>query len=502
VNLSARLVFFITFCALSVPAVFGQSPLAPQLRCQINNLSLRNRSLDVVCSLNDLPAGKAAMQFADEFAGVDRLSERVHSLKIRDARGAAVPLEIRGNGSYWFSAATGSRPVSISYEMHLARALDPSQYALVSTIGPDAAVLMMADLLPRLCSGDENCAAAKNPVSLKVNPPGNWRVATTEQRQGEAFLIADPSRAIFLLGKFRERNTRIGQMNLRAAISGDWPFRDEESFTLAEAICREQAALVGGKERGDFLVVLVPFPQPLTGLRSSALTLGHTAVVLLNPNNDARQTTRHYRRHLAHEMFHFYLPNAFRVRENFDWFWEGFTRYVALMTLAKLRLIDLGEYLAAIGEEYEAYIFNPSRNQRSLVAASPEKFANAASYDLVYRKGMLVAALFDLELRWQSKGKSSLAGVMKALYQDYALTGRDVGNREVVAEMKKFGDFTNLIREDIEGVREINLAERVKGYGLIVPQNAQMRGKARLSAAPKLSARQRELLASLTADGL
>jgi hypothetical protein len=221
VNPSARLVFFTAFYALFAPSVFGQGRLAPQLSCQINKLSSQNRSLELVCSANDLPAGKTAMQFADEFAGVDRLSERVHSLKVRDADGAAVPLEFRGNGSYWFNAAPGSRPVSISYEMHLARALDPSQYALVSTIGPDTAVLMMADLLPRLCPGGESCASPIKKVRLKISPPGNWQVTTTEQRQGEAFSIADPSGAIFLLGRFRERQTRTGQMNLRVAVGGD-----------------------------------------------------------------------------------------------------------------------------------------------------------------------------------------------------------------------------------------------------------------------------------------
>lgn len=439
------------------------------------------------------------MQFSDKFAGVDRLSERVRSIKIASAQGAALPVEIRGNGLY-FVALNSTSPVYLSYEMQLARALDPSQYALVSSLGLDAGVFIIGDLLPRICFGDENCALAQNPMRLKIEPPAGWRIATTEPQQDDSFRLVDPSRAIFFMGRLREGKAKIGEINLRVAIAGDWSFGEQEVFFLAEAIAREQAALVGSRERGEFLVTLAPFPQSLTGLRSSAMAIGRTVVLLLNPNNDASQSFKHYRRHLAHEMFHFYLPNAFRVRENFDWFWEGFTRYVALMTLARLRLIDLPEYLGAINTEYEAYIFNPSRTRLSLIAASPEKFDNAASYDLIYRKGMLVAALYDLELRWQSRGNFSLADVMKALYQNYSLTRREIGNQEVLREMKLLGDFARLIHDDIVGIQQINLTSRVKIYGLVIEPNTAAPGRLQLKPAAKLSSRQQALISKLADD--
>ncbi|MEP7343486.1 MAG: hypothetical protein ABI977_37550 [Acidobacteriota bacterium] len=476
--------------------VCAQTHQRAPLECVIRQISLPNRSLHIACSIAGSP-GRLIVQFTDKFAGVDRLSERIHSIKVTSAQGAALPMEIRGDGLYFFTLnSTG--PVYLSYEMQLARALDPSQYALVSSLGPDAGVFMIGDLLPRICFGDENCSVGHNVMRLKIEPPADWRIATTEAQQDDTFRLVDPSRAIFFLGRLRDGKVKIGAINLRVAIVGDWSFREQEVFFLAEAIAREQAALVGGNERGEFLVTLAPFPQPLTGLRSSAVTIGRTVVLLLNPNNDASQSFKHYRRHLAHEMFHFYLPNAFRVRENFDWFWEGFTRYVALMTLARLRLIDLQEYLNAINAEYEAYIFNPSRTQLSLIAASPEKFANAASYDLVYRKGMLVAALYDLELRWQSRGNFSLADVMKTLYRNYSLTSREIGSQEVLQEMKSRGDFALLIHDDIVGLRQINLAERVKIYGLVIEQGIASPGRLQLKPAAKLSSRQQALISKLT----
>jgi len=495
------------FCFLSIAVLisfsqaFGQSKPAsyiPELACRFDRISPQNRTLNVSCAAS-LPAKKFQLQFTDQFAGVGGLSGRVYALKISEGKDLALPVEIRGDGLYLFSASGERRQVTISYEMRLARAMDPSQYALVSSLGLNAGFLMLADLLPRLCEDGSDCNVG-NLVRLQIAPPPGWRIATTEKERGELFEVPDPLRAVFFLARMREKTLAVGAMDVRVAIAGDWSFGDEEVFKLAEAIAREQAAIVGAAERGSFLITLAPFPQPLTGLRSSAVTAGRTSVLMLNPNHDAAATFAHYRRHLAHEMFHFYLPNAFQIRENFDWFWEGGARYVALLTLARLRLIGQREYLDAIAAEYEAYWFNPLRNQVSLIAVSPEKFASGANYDLVYRKGMLVAALYDLELRWQSRGKLNMADVVRKLYRDYALRGREVGNREVLDEMGKAGDFARLIRDDIEGVRDIDLGERVKRYGLVMEWEAAGRGRARLKMATRMSVRQKALFSDLTRD--
>lgn len=503
VNFHRINLFFFLAIAVSIPfnQAFGQSDPTthvPELACRFDRISPQNRTLNVSCAAS-LPAKKFQLRFSDQFAGVGDLSQRVYSLKISAGKDLPLPVEIRGDGLYSFETAGRSQSITISYEMRLARAMDPSQYALVSSLGVDAGFLMLADLLPRLCEEGSDCEAV-NPLRLQVAPPPGWRIATTENGREELFEISDPRRAVFFLARMREKAIAVGAMDLRVAIAGDWNFGDEEVFKLAEAVAREQAAIIGDAEKGSFLITLAPFSQPLTGLRSSAVTTGRTSVLMLNPNNDAAATFAHYRRHLAHEMFHFYLPNAFQIRENFDWFWEGFTRYVALLTLARLRLIGQREYLDAIAAEYESYWFNPLRNQISLIEVSPEKFSSGAKYDLVYRKGMLVAALYDLELRWQSRGKLNVADVAKKLYQNYALRGREIGNREVLDEMSKIGDFSRLIRDDIEGVRDIDLNERVKRYGLVMEWEATGRGRARLKMAVRMSDRQQTLFSDLTRD--
>jgi predicted metalloprotease with PDZ domain len=417
---------------------------------------------------------------------------------VRDASGTALPLEIRGNGHYTCDTRDRPAPIVISYEVRLARALEPGQYALTSSLGPEAAFLLAADIFPDLTLAAVGTQGSRLSGTLRVeiSPPEGWQVATSEKGEGGVFDVSDPKRAVFFLGRLRGRTLEIGRMRLRIGVTGAWDFSDDQVASLGELLARTQATMVGGAEEGNFLVTLAPFPLPLTGLRSAALARGSTVILMLNPGNDRARTLQHLQRHLAHEMFHFYMPNAFRIRENFDWFWEGFTRYVALVTLAETRTITLDDFLAALGDEYDAYTANPLRGNTSLVSASPEKFSSAASYEIVYRKGMVVAALYDLELRWQSRGKRRLSEIIRTLYQNYARPGREVGNREVLDELKGAGNFSAFLSDYVEGVREIELVGMLAPYGIIIDSgNAQRRP--RLAAAPKLSDRQRELIEGL-----
>lgn len=469
-----------------------------QFSCAVTSISPPARHLDVSCRMS--PREDVEIVFRDSFAGVTGLSARILSLEARAALGERLMLEALAPGRYRLRAGREQLPVTLSYRVNLSTALDPGQYALVSSLGPDAAVLYPADLFPSIeSSGLSSGEPLAERPSIEIKSPADWRVAAgggSSAAGGGNGEDASAEREAYVLGRLRERALEVGGLRLRLAIAGSWPFADEEIARLAETIARAQAAMIGSEARGDHLLALAPFPLPLTGLRSTGLARGRTVALLLNPGNDASETLRHLSRHLAHEMFHFYLPNAFRIRENFDWFWEGFTRYLALTTLVEARLVALPDYLDALQAEYDAYTANPLRAKLSLVAASPEKFATPAHYEIVYRKGMLVAALYDLELRWQSRARSRLSDIVRGLYRDFALRGREIGNREVISELGRAGNFTSFVADYIEGVREIDLVRALKPYGIEVDRRAA-RGRARLIVSSGLNARQRELIASL-----
>ena len=450
--------------------------------CRIFNVSVLDRAFDVACQI---PAReRVRLFFKEEYAGIEKLNERVFSPRVRDSNGQSITLELRGGGQYALDARNRPGPVEFSYRVRLNGPLEPGQYALASSMGPEAAILYLADLVPRISEE----STSEQPYSLSkvtIEAPEGWNISSLERGDGQTFEVSDHALATFFLGKLRKQpNT---------AIAGTWGFDDDRVVQLSKTIAQRQAAMMNVTLADNFLIALAPFPLPLTGLRSAGLARGRTVVLMLNQGNDALRTRAHFERHLAHEMFHFYLPNAFVIRDNFDWFWEGFTRYVGLLSLLEAGVIRVDDYLDVLLAEYDAYRVNPQRNSISLVSASPEKFASAANYEIVYRKGLLVAALYDLELRWQSRGKNRLSQVIANLYRDYALTRREVGNREVLDALKRAGNFSQQIANDIEGVSEIDLLARLEVYGIVMDRSVSQ-GRARLVISPRLSDRQRELL--------
>ncbi len=483
------------FFFFSAFLLFPAAGFAATLFCQTSSFSPNERSLKVSCTISDFPTtGKIELRFADRFAGIERLSERIYGVQIKDANGQRLLPEILGGGVYRVNPGNASQ-LTLEYQLRLAEingvSRDPSKYALTSSLSPQFGFLLLSDVLPELCSASKaECEALT--VRVKFQLPNEWEVATTEPQSFGAFDVADVGRAVFFVGKLRRQSMAVGPMKIHVALAGDTSLSDVQVNLLVEAIARQQATMMESREQGDFLVTLTPFPIPLTGMRSSALTRGRSIVMMLNADVDARRTLSLYQKHLAHEMFHFYLPEAFQPRENFDWFWEGSARYVALLTLNRLKFITLREYLDELSFEYETYTANPLRNQVSLIAASQGKFDNAASYDLVYRKGTLITALYDLELRTQSNSRKNVIDVLRELYANYRQ--RDIGNREVLATMRKAGKFEKFIQDYIEGTAAIELPELVKPYGLKVETAS---GSPRLSVVKNPSLKQNTILAQL-----
>ncbi len=464
----------------------------PRLSCSIGGILPEQRTLRVACTIDGAVPGRMAVRFRHRYAGIDGLSDRVYGIRAVSG-GSRLQLEIRGDGLYLVDLPNPAPSVELTWELRLTKVFDPSQYSLVSTLGPQAGIFHAADIAPTICA-DPDARCRETPLRLRVDPPEGWRSYAASAGDLNGYDIPEPSRAMILVGPFREREFAVGAMRVRALVSGKWSFTDDEILGLAETIAADQAAMIDGKGEGAHIVAIAPFPLPLTGLRSSGICTGNSAVLMLNEGGSPDQSLGLLRRHLGHEMFHYYLPNAFNVRENFDWFWEGFTRYAAWLTLTRRGLLDLQGYLDSIGAEYEACYHNPLINHVSLISASADKFANQSMTELVYRKGTLVAALCDLEIRRQSKGSRSLVDALRNVYREYALTRRPIGNTEVIAELARLGDLATLIRDDIQGTREIDLAERVKNYGLFLEWSRATGGRARITVAPKASAEKRRII--------
>jgi predicted metalloprotease with PDZ domain len=114
---------------------------------------------------------------------------------------------------------------------------------------------------------------------------------------------------------------------------------------------------------------------------------------------------------------------------------------------------------------------------------------------LLYNKGLLVAFLYDLNLRLKTGNKQSLADVYRYLTRrpPGSIPGDD-GNRVVVQALCSFGNMDDFVAHFIEGASPIDLETVLEPFGLAVDRASV---RTRVGVAGHLDARQKALLQKL-----
>jgi predicted metalloprotease with PDZ domain len=87
----------------------------------------------------------------------------------------------------------------------------------------------------------------------------------------------------------------------------------------------------------------------------------------------------------THELLHLWVPNALQLQGDYDWFFEGFTLYTALVTALELKFINLNEYLATLARVYDAYLSRP--DELSLIDASERRWTTGNAGGASVRPG-------------------------------------------------------------------------------------------------------------------
>ncbi len=146
---------------------------------------------------------------------------------------------------------------------------------------------------------------------------------------------------------------------------------------------------------------------------------------------------------VAHEYFHLWNVKRIRPaglfpyrydRENYTrllWWFEGGTSYFDWRVLRLAGLCTEEEYLDHLAAEVAYVEQTPGRNAHALEEASfdawiklyrPDENSSNSTISY-YRKGEIVNAMMDVEVRARSDGKSSLDAILLALWQRYGSKG-------------------------------------------------------------------------------
>jgi hypothetical protein len=425
-----------------------------------------------------------AWSFRNVYGSLIGLGERIENLVLTDASGAVVQVRKLASGEYE-SLAEATR---FSYEVKLDPPSLTTDAAYVSWVGESRGVLMLGDLLPRPAGNDDLLREARVMFDL----PDGWKCFSSETstREGE-FRILDFDNSVFLIGTdLRARRERVGKVDFALVISGKWAFSDKDVIDMAVSILKDTAKSIGPTPRSETMLMLIPFPRTVSADRWSAETRGSNVLLLTGYSPSEVAGLAQLVIPLTHELFHLWVPNGLSLDGDYAWFYEGFTIYRALCTASRLELITFSDFLNAVAHANDAYLSAGNREGLSLIAASQRRWTGSST--LVYRKGMLVALLYDFALRYSSGGKRSLDDVYRALFSSGVdAKNRQDGNQLILQTLKAQGEMSEFTKRYVEDAGEVDLASAIAPYGLTAPR---VGARTQISVSPNLNHRQRDLL--------
>lgn len=343
------------------------------------------------------------------------------------------------------------------------------------------------------------------PSTVKVNPYGNWKVATglpavAEQpntfRAPNFDILYDSP---FEVSNYKEFTFNVQGKPHRYVVTGEGNYDLEKIARDTEKIILESYKIFGDLPYENYLFIL--------NLRGGG-GLEHLNSTALQWNKFGFKPESRYKAFLnlvAHEFFH--LWNVKRIRpdtlgpfdyenENYTkllWVAEGATSYYEGILLRRAGLITDEEFLEARAAQFQQLQNRPGRFETSLEEASFDAWIkyyrqdensinNQISY---YDKGEVVNFLLDVEIRAASKGAKSLDDVMRYLYDEFAKKGKNFTPEDYqrVSEMMAGKSLEEFFDKYVRGTEEIDYNEILKAVGLkLLTTNANAKPEPYLGA--------------------
>jgi predicted metalloprotease with PDZ domain len=242
---------------------------------------------------------------------------------------------------------------------------------------------------------------------------------------------------------------------------------------------------------GKVSVLLIPFSGRVGPERWSADSRGRDVVLVMGKDGSRSALLSRLRVVLAHELFHLWVPNALALEGDYDWFFEGFTLYQAMLTALRLHYISFNDYLDTIARVYDSYRSSPERDKLSLIEASERRWTTSASF--VYDKGMLVALLYDLKVRRNSGNRTTLTDVYSGLVGEVISNHQDA-NDLIISMLNRHQGMDQFGRDYIQTAGQLNLAQELEPFGLNVETTGSL---TEVKVRRTISSEQRQLLKAL-----
>jgi predicted metalloprotease with PDZ domain len=426
--------------------------------------------------------------FRDTYGQATGLGARIRDFRVIDEAGNIDRPVANGFGQ--FNSAISARKYAF-YLMATVPAA-PEGAVFASWVSNQDALLMLGDLLPLTARGSETNTPN---LELKLIVPAGWAVSSAESSTvSNVFAVNDVASAVFAVGAdLRELTAKPAGISTRVSLSHTWAFADSELLKQVDDIMSEHARIMDPSMIGRAAVILLPFPATQPPQRWSAETRGHTVILLSGRQPAKGPALSQLSVSLTHELMHLWVPNALKLKGSYDWFYEGFTVYRSICVGVKLGYLEFQDYLNALARAFDEYEGQQGRDANSLLKLTEKRWAGAER--LLYSKGLLVAFLYDLNLRFKTGNNQSLDDVYKYLTRKppKSISGAD-GNRVVVQALCSFGKMDEFVTRYIESASEIDLEKDLIPFGLAVDRGPV---RTRVGVAGHIGERQKALLKKL-----
>jgi len=423
----------------------------------------------------------SSWSFRNAYAGVLGLGDRIERFDAPDRLGEMMPVHKIAAGEY----RAENKVAKFSYTIRLPPPSRASEMSHASWLAGESGFLMLADLLPQV---EE--ATANQGVLLEFELPTGWSVGSSLlASERDQYLVMEPDKAVFFVSRSLRKTVKtVDAMKTQLLASGEWAFADADVLNAATSVLKKYFELTGFRLRESAVVMLAPLPASAGNDQWRAETRGATVMLLLNPRVNRKNWVAQLAVIFTHEIFHLWVPNSLSLEGDYDWFFEGFTLYEALLTALDLKLITFQGFLDTIGRVYDSYLSYP--DNQSLIEASEQRWTS--SFPLVYDKGMLVAFMYDLTARRESNSKNSLADRYRLLFNLHA---ERANSNEVIINLLRTSPATNdFPKAYIESRASIKLERFLPAFGLEVDASGL---STHLTVNKQLSEEQHRLLRSL-----
>jgi predicted metalloprotease with PDZ domain len=268
---------------------------------------------------------------------------------------------------------------------------------------------------------------------------------------------------------------RAAGFTMQITAMGHWePLRPSIRRILGTVIAHE-VKLMQYKERETYNVVLVPIvDQGGEGYRQSF------AYCFEDPSEDNRAK---WANTLAHELFHYW--NYARLRgadyASTQWFQEGFTEYVANLTLVSGKIVDPDAFAAKLGE----HVNNYRRLTTTMEAIGTRKGPP------LYSAGALVAFSWDVTIREASGGRRNIGDMFRNLWRQTNGGARAYAWPDIKAALQATADadWEGFYQAHIRGHDALPLDRMMTRAGLRLSKDAAGAEHVELDSAASPSAR-------------